>query len=66
MSIISVYSFRYYDHEQDAYLLGNGKCQRDEIVRKGWEVIESTEEKMDSSLLTDTGRYHAPKSNSEP
>ncbi len=65
MSLITVYSFRYYDPEHDANRLGAGKCTRDEILRKGWEVIENTAEEIDSSLLTDTGRYYPPQSNSE-
>ena len=65
MSIITVYSFRYHDPEQNSEVLGAGKCTRDEILGKGWIVIEATAEDVDSSLLTITGRYHPPQSNSE-
>lgn len=65
MAIITVYSFRYHDPEQDVYMLGSGKCSRDEILSKGWVVIESTSEEIDSSVLTSTGRYYPPQPNPE-
>lgn len=60
MSLITVYSFRYYDKENDAYRLGVGKCTKDKILRNEWVAIESSAEDIDSSLLTETGRYHPP------
>lgn len=66
MSLITVYSFRYYDPENDADRLGAGKCTSDEILRKGWVAIESSGEEIDSSLLTNTGRYHSPRGPMEP
>jgi hypothetical protein len=66
MSLITVYSFRYYDPEQGAHIIGSGKCTRDEILKHdGWSVIESSAEDVDQSLLTTTERYYPPQSNSE-
>ena len=65
MSIITVYSFRYHNQEQGQDILGAGKCTRDEITKKGWMIIESSAEDIDSSLLTATGRYYPPQSNSK-
>lgn len=65
MSIVTVFSFRYHDPENDAYLIGSGKCTRDEILKHdGWSVIESSAEDVDQSLLTGTERYYPPQSNS--
>ncbi|MBI3771154.1 MAG: hypothetical protein HY272_00405 [Gammaproteobacteria bacterium] len=59
MSIITVYSFSYHDKEQGIQVIGSGKFQREKIAEKdGWNVIESSAEDVDSSLLTSEGRYY--------
>jgi len=61
MSKITVYSFRYYDAENDIMKLGSGKCTRDKINSMEWTAIESSAEEIDSSMLNDTERYHPPQ-----
>lgn len=69
MARIKVYSFDYYAAELGVRVMGAGMCTSDAIRQmqekdsaKDHRAIESSEVEVDESELTETGRFHPPKS----
>lgn len=65
MTKITVYNFRVPDIREGQLVLAKGKCTRELVASFHGEVIESTAEEIDDSLLNATGRYHPPESDGE-
>ena len=60
MSLVIVYAYEFYNAEQGAYERADPLATLEVIEGKGWRPIKTVSLEVDSSQLSDGGRYHPP------
>lgn len=60
MSLVTVYAYEFFNAEQGIYQRADPLATLEIIEAKGWRPIRTVSLEVDSSQLSDGGRFHLP------